>query len=153
MVNANFSDGRNQAKPNVFHQHQPTKPVRLLDREAGCDRAAQHVPCHHRGLGAGAVDQLTKPGEQAIGVERPQSRQPGGTVRREVGGDGPDASPTNRGITRIHLPANSPGAMQKDDRPPVTALKDGALDAGEGQPSLGGGNPGEQPVAGVAVRA
>ena len=71
---------------------------------------------------------------------------------REVGGD----DPVHSDQPRYHphpLAGELARAMQKDDRPPIAALEDGGLDAGQGQPPLGGGNPSEQPIARIALRA
>jgi hypothetical protein len=42
----------------------------MVDRKAGGDRAAEHMPDESRRRGAGVLDQLAEPGDRALDVER-----------------------------------------------------------------------------------
>ena len=128
-------------------EHQPAEPIAALAGEAGGDGAAEDLPHQHGRRRAGALDQLAEPCEHAIGVERAVSHLRG-SVTRQVGGD----HAVGRHQIRDHphpLGRVLSRAVQQHDRRAVTAFQHGGRDAGQFQPSLRDGHPGQQPFASV----
>ena len=142
---AELGRGLEPRQTERVHEHQPAEQVTLVGGEAGRDRATERIPHERWRRRAGALDQLTEPRDNALGVQFAAVGHRRRAVARQVGGD----HPIGRHQVRDHLhPMRrvSRRTVQQDRRRAVTTLQHGRRDAGQLHASLRDGHPGQQPL-------
>ena len=148
-VSANLGAGRKRLRPRVSTSTSPLSRSPLVDGEAGRDGPAEHV-AHQHAAGSGRCARSARP------ARRPSDRRRGGRRRRpRRRGRAGRGRPRGGSSPAPGSPASTwprtPRAVQEHHRRAVAALEHGGRDAGQRQPSLADGDPGQQLLACVVA--